>query len=146
MVTDFASRRDPADNRLSLIRRWFGSCASARYLRCRVLDDPDVGKHLIVHVTLESPLHQEIDFVGDDWKVLFIAKEIRFGFIMADAAVIECRPIWATKHSDHMELVCLVRDQSKPNGSERFVAPKIMLLADGSHVIHQVPVVEGPCL
>ncbi|MCA9384319.1 MAG: hypothetical protein KC582_03125 [Candidatus Magasanikbacteria bacterium] len=142
MVIDFASRRDPAENRLSLLRRWFGSCESAHYLHSRVLRDEDGSNYLIVHVTLKSPLHQEVDFVGDDWKDLFIAKEIRFGFIMTDAAVIDCRPIWATKHPDYMELVCLVRDQTKTNGSATFIAPKMMFLADDKHATHQVPVVE----
>ena len=136
MVTSLASRKSLSENRLTLIRRWFGACESACCLRYRILKDSKGGEHRTIYVALQSSLHQEIDFIGDDWKDLFLMKNFRFGFVMSDETVIECRPIWATKHSSHMEIICLIMDEEI---SQDFTDPRSMLMADNKYIFHRIP-------
>lgn len=139
MLISFASKRDPAENKVTAVRRWFGACAVARYLRTRTLKDKEQGSHTILHVALASSLHHEIDFAGDDWKQLFMSKKLRIGFIMPDDTLIECRPLWAVKRAHEIELLCL--DMAKGDASKATTKPHTMILADDQNIIRRIPVV-----
>lgn len=146
MVVDFASRRDLTENRLVLLRRWFGSCASARYLRFRVLEDKSdqsIGKYTVVHIALESPLHEEIDFVGDDWKNLFLKKSLRAGLIMKGGTAIECRPIFAIKQEREIELICVAIEGPDRRLSKRADRPESLVMANDEVIFHLVPFTEA---
>lgn len=143
MLLDFSNRKDPMEDRLALFRRWIGSCTSARYLHSRVIEDEEGyesrGKHLLVHVALVSPLHEEINFVRDDLKVLFMKKGLRAGLMMSDDHAIDCRPLWAIKREREIELICVVMQEADELLLRDAQQPQALLMANDNFILHIVP-------
>ena len=140
MITEVIHQDATSVDTANKVRRWFGGCVSLHYLQPRVLTDHNEASLVLMRVELVSPHHDEVSFAGEGWKQLVLSRRLSNGFIMSDDALIECRLMCAIKHESTVELLCL--DSAEHGRSHDPVKPRMMILADGEHVVIRIPVVE----